>query len=346
MSRAAKDGLIADPDPSVKDAGAVTALAISPDQTYIAVGHAGGTIYLYDLAQPLKPVRTAPALPPHAVRSGRKEGHVAGSRVLHVDFVGKRHTALVSGDEYGRAFWWSLGKVMGVESNDVVRLLGSYEPIPGKGLAAPGEKPRRKPPTLIAATPLPLGTVSHGTDTFTLTALMTQSKLVIVGLKPSPRTWFRKTRPADELCQERLGGAVWLASGGTSRNALKGTAAAQGQDDPLLAYSWGRTIRLLGVQVVPPDTPVDPAAKNPQPNRVEFIEGKTWASDDRISWFDWFGADVRLSYDHRDSADLAPLAGSSSAGHCGRQTATARAVHNVGGGRNIAGRARSRLRQW
>ncbi len=236
-------------------------------------------------------MRTAPALPPHAVRSGRKEGHVVGSRILHVDFVGKRHTAIISGDEYGRAFWWSLGKVMGVESNDVVRLLGSYEPVPGKGVGGGPSDRRRKTPTLIAATPLPLGSTSHGTDTFTLTALMTQSKLVIVGLKPSPRTWFRRARPADEVHKGRLAGAVWLASGGTSRNALKGAASAGNNQDPVVAYSWGRTIRLLRVQVVPSEGPVDPAAKAP-PNRVEFIEGKSWSADSRIHWLDWFGSDV------------------------------------------------------
>ncbi|WVR09179.1 hypothetical protein IAU60_006241 [Kwoniella sp. DSM 27419] len=97
----------------------VTAVTISPDQTYIAVGRASGNVHLYDLARPNQPSRTTLALEPSQVSSGRKEGHLRGSRILHIGFVGARHTSIVSGDEHGRAFWWSLGRVLGVESNDV-----------------------------------------------------------------------------------------------------------------------------------------------------------------------------------------------------------------------------------
>ncbi len=272
-------------DHLAKDAGAVTALAISPDQTYIAVGHSTGSIYLYDILSPQRPVRSAPSLPPTAVRSGRKEGHIVGSRILQVEFVGKRHTAVVSGDEFGRAFWWSLGKVMGVESNDVVRLLGSYDSPDG------GPTPtRRKRPSLLAATPLPFGSQPHPTDTFTLTALMTPSKLLIVGLKPSPRTWFRKIRPSDE--SHMAGGkgvAVWLSAGADK------AASNNRNSDPMLAYSWGRTLRLLSVKVIETLSP-SPGTSIRAPNRVEFVDGKSWQAEEAILGLSWYGPDVSLQF--------------------------------------------------
>lgn len=146
----------------VRTSGSVTAVKISPDQTYVAVGHASGNIYLYDLATPAKPARSALALTLKQVMSGRKEGHLQNSRITHIGFVGKRHTSIVTGDEHGRAFWWSLGRVMGVDSTDVVRMLGSYpETEPTFPPVTTPTYPSKRPTTLFAADTLPLGERPH-----------------------------------------------------------------------------------------------------------------------------------------------------------------------------------------
>ncbi|KAF9037914.1 Golgi CORVET complex core vacuolar protein 8-domain-containing protein [Rhodocollybia butyracea] len=55
--------------------------------------------------------------PPHLqLCLRRKEGHVQGSRIINIGFVAEGHTALISADESGLAFYHSLGKVLFVEA--------------------------------------------------------------------------------------------------------------------------------------------------------------------------------------------------------------------------------------
>ncbi|WVW79050.1 hypothetical protein I302_101013 [Kwoniella bestiolae CBS 10118] len=226
----------------------VTAITISSDQTYVAVGRSSGNIHLYDLSNPSKPARTTLALTLSQVLSGRREGHIQNSSILHIGFVGARHTSVISGDEHGRAFWWSLGRVIGVESNDVVRMLGSYPNADGQS---------RKPTTLFAALPLPLGENPHPVDSLNLSALLTPAKMVIVGMKPSPKTWYRKMR--DNIGGEQgglIGCALWSRS----------------TTEPTLAYSWGRAVRLLHVH-----------GKDPQ-----FEEGKTYEATEPVRSMQWY----------------------------------------------------------
>jgi hypothetical protein len=236
--------------------GMVSCVTISSDQTYIAVGHVTGNIHLYDLASssPIKPARTTLALTLKQVLSGRKEGHLQGSRILHLGFVGKRHTSIISGDEDGRALWSSLGKVVGVESNDVVRMLGSYPPDAKKS-------------TLYAAMPLPLGAQFHTTDDYHLTALLTPGKLVVVGMKPGAKTWYRKMRDVSG----EGGCAAWLRSGEVDEGS-----------DPVLAYSWGQGLRFLRVKV----------GEEP-----EFVQGERYTTQSPIRAMQWYDPNVSFALD-------------------------------------------------
>lgn len=271
--------------------GPVTCVTISSDQTYVAVGHSTGNIYLYEISssttptQLIKPTRTTLALTLKQVLSGRKEGHLQGSRILHIGFVGKRHTSIVSGDEDGRAFWWSLGKVVGVESNDVVRMLGSY-PEPGTS-PSPGRSnyPSKKPTTLFAALPLPLGVRGHGTDGFDLSVLVTPVKLVVVGMKPSARTWFRKMR---DMTGGEMGGVVgcaaWLRAGEVE--------CEEGEDvsDPVLAYSWGTCVRFLRVKIV--SVEIEGSSKSVMEEQPEFVEGRRYDAPGPIRALQWYDQNV------------------------------------------------------
>ena len=179
-------------DDMATPAGAVTALAFSSDHTFLGVGHASGHIYLYDLSRPTRAARHVPPVPLDAVKAGKKEGHLRGSKIVHLGFVGLRHTAIVSGDNKGLGFYHALGKILGVSSNDTLRLLGrypQYEHEEELGLAA------SKRSTIFGLTPLPLGPSPHLADQHHFIALLTPSKMVLVGLKPAARTWYRKVRP-------------------------------------------------------------------------------------------------------------------------------------------------------
>lgn len=294
---------------TARDAGPVTALSISPDYTFIAVGHAGGHIYLYSLASPNPNIPTRTVLPTTlaAVNLGRKEGHLANTRILHLGFVGKRHTAIISGDERGMAFYHSLGRVLGVDSTDVLRILGSYpdrppSPPPTSSPASsnpPPPPPKRKAiTTLFAAAPLPLGPKPHPSDAYQLSALLTPSKLVIVGLKPSPRTWFRRLRVGDGGdTGEQTGSAVWRPT--ESSPSLFSTVGGGREEDqnsanPVLAFSWGNAVRFIHIRVIEPAR-VEGSLKQVDETdirRVEFTEGLRWEAEGSISTLKWVNARV------------------------------------------------------
>jgi hypothetical protein len=275
--------------------GPVTAVTVCPDQTFIGVGHVNGNIFLYDLKTPAKPARTQLALPLRHVLSGRKEGHLQGSRILHIGFVGKRHTSIVTGDEDGRAFWFSLGRVLGVDSNDAVRMLGSYPEkvseaglVPGSPGSGASALHAKRPTTLFAVLPLPLGPTPHTTDPFHFSALLTPVKIVVVGMKPTAKTWFRTMRgEAGGPLGGYVGCAAWLRSGEV-------TAARAGKEgsDPVLAYAWGTSLRFLRVKVVSSPSAKD---KKGEPTRVpEFVEGRRWEAPHAIQSLHWFDADHML----------------------------------------------------
>src|ERR1700733_1456676 len=190
---------------STVDIGPVTTLALSQDHTFLGIGHALGHIYLYDLSKPQTPTRSVPPADFASIAASRKEGHLFGSKIIHLGFVGARHTAIVSADDIGLAFYHSLGKVLFIEANDVIRILGNYpedgfHPITRPPAPQPHRQSRRLPrrnrktSTILGMMALPIATSPHPTDAFNIIALLTPLKLVIVGLKPSPKTRYRRHR--------------------------------------------------------------------------------------------------------------------------------------------------------
>ena len=272
----------------------MTAVRISPDNTFIAVGHATGNIHLYDLANPTKPARTTVALTLKQVLSGRKEGHLQGSRILHLGFIGARHTSIVSGDEHGRAFWWSLGKVVGIESVDVLRMLGSYPEReemtngPANG-QTPGSSPQppqseasnsgKKPTTLFAVTPLPMGKPARPVDELQLAALLTPVKLVIVALKPNARTWYRRLRDSTGGVTGGLTGCVIWKPGSSV--------------DTTLAYSWGNVVRFLRVRLKAQNQARTVAIQDEKPDTPIFSEDGSYQSGGPVMALQWY--DDRVS---------------------------------------------------
>lgn len=352
-------------DAVVRDAGAVSALSISHDHTFVAVGHIMGHIYLYDLAKPSQPNRTVRPTSWKLVQEGRAEGHLLGNKIIHVDFIGLRHTAIVSADETGMAFYHALGQVLGLASTDVIRILGKYPdsgmicapetPLinsnvmvgPPNGAASHGRhfsdvsvhslsiggpKPR-KPTNIFGALPLPLGPTPHSTDHHGLVALLTSSKLIIVALKPTPRTCWRCFRNVSDSNQAGLIGSLsWFPSatvkdplGSKSNHRLKqddsdlksSTSRKRGNQleqtshgigmDPLLAFSWSKTIRF--VTIITDHTTGSPPSSytgdhltkesflkgfnrrlDGSFSNLRFVEGKSWCCHSNvlaIQWLSW-----------------------------------------------------------
>ncbi|KAG8879103.1 Vacuolar protein sorting-associated protein 8 [Tulasnella sp. 331] len=360
---------------TTKSLGAVTALALSYDHTFVAVGHASGHINLYELSHPQTPARSVPPTTLSAVSSGRKEGHLSGTPITSIGFVGLRHTAIVSADDSGLAFYHSLGKVLFVEANDVLRILGKYPEEAPPALAAlspeldvPSTLKRapsgssdktvtpisngptdgayfttqvasRPPTAILAMAPLPLGTSPDPTDTYQLVALLTPIKLVIVGLKPTPRTWFRKHRESSTVVastpQIEQPGARWQGclawfpsmvtnsdgEGGTSdknKDTAKSITTQQGDSQikppsvPMLAYSWEEKLRILEareeiVQQMTEDTKLGGGKKKAiKVGQVIMKELIFWDASGAIMGVQWLNVQqlLALTTEHLEVYDI------------------------------------------
>lgn len=246
------------------------------------------------------------------VSTGRKEGHLSDSRILHLGFIGARHTAIVSSDEKGLAFYHSLGKVLMLASTDIIRMLGRYpdsnspaaSPRP-PGSSVDDDRARanrsKKPSTILDMAPLPLGPAPHSSDFHSLVALLTPTKLVVVGLKPTPRTWWRAQPAKDGVEAGAEPGNDYSTSGVLSwwpsmtrdgaappkaASSGKERLAADNGEDPWLAFAWGRRVRLVRVK--------QGAKSADQGLDVDFAEERSFESEHRVLGLRWYSARVSL----------------------------------------------------
>jgi len=295
--------------------GAVTSLALSHDHTWVASGHASGHVRVFDLNKPGTPARVVLPTSPTAVRNGRREGHFPGTAITSIGFVAGRHTAIVTADETGLAFYHSLGKVLFVDATDVIRMLGKYpEDVPPEsnpqGGIGPGPMPfrrrrERKANVILAMAPLPLGTCPHRTDGYNLVAMVTPVKLVIVGLKPKPTTWYRRLRQDNEERGPRdrwKGTLAWFPSveDPSSPSESPPSKSRSKQEPrgtmPMLIFSWGSQFHLIRVS----EKKVIQSVKNAKTGKVSEVEFgaiaieevSAWAVDEVVLAVRWLSANV------------------------------------------------------
>ncbi|KAG5648482.1 hypothetical protein DXG03_003093 [Asterophora parasitica] len=314
--------------PSVKTVGAVTALALSHDHTYVASGHATGHIQLFDLKKPTTPARLVPPTSLAAVASGRKEGHIQGSRIVSIGFVAGRHTAIVSSDDHGLAFSHSLGKMIFVEAPDILRILGQYQPE-GISQVTPSSQsaldtsihqPRKSRYTILETMPLPLGTSPHATDPYNVIAMLTPTKLVVVGLKPTPRTWFKCPREpsgsgASSRSKSKMRGTLaWFPS--VLRPSSKSDVAVNGNysnggstpTTPMLVYTWANTLHLIRVD----ESRTREISRNTRTGkegeievgRIFYEDVSHWSAEDNILSTQWLNANVVIEFVNFDGLSL------------------------------------------
>ncbi|GAC97483.1 hypothetical protein PHSY_005069 [Pseudozyma hubeiensis SY62] len=243
---------------------AVTALAFSSDHSFLGVGHASGNVFLYDLSNPTRAARHVPPVPLSSVKSGKKEGHLSGSAIVHIGFIGLRHTAIVTADSKGLAFYHALGKILGVSSNDTLRLLGKYPQYEHEDELGLGDAKKRN--TIFQLSPLPLGSRQHAADDTSFIAMITPTKMVLVGLKPSPRTWYRKVNRAQsaekqsvaaivqDQSEQEPGCLAWYPA------STETDGKRRRQTNPILAFSFGPTLHLLRLKVKKVEQRPDPRA--------------------------------------------------------------------------------------
>ncbi|KAF2403859.1 hypothetical protein EJ06DRAFT_579783 [Trichodelitschia bisporula] len=260
------------------ESGSVTSLAISADNSTIATGHASGHIFTWEVARPAKPFLHIPPLDRATLDQRRHDGHVAGVPIVHVGFLGIRHTALVSADEGGMGFSHLATRGLGAVARNVktTRILGRY-PIHILNDKA------RKASSVLAFAPLPLGNVEQPTDTLGLTALLTPYLLVIVSTTPIAETQFKTSRPKDVAPHSALSGCLaWFPA-----VKLKAPPVESSQQVSLtkLAYCWSNILTILDVHA-------DLAAEKDKPPTLHFKPRSRWRNDEAIVAIQWLSRSV------------------------------------------------------
>lgn len=215
-------------------------------------------------------------------QSQHADGHVADRAILHIGFLGTRHTALVSADSGGMAFSHLATRGLGPVTRTIksTRLLGRYPS------ADPQAERSRKPSSVLAFSPLPLGNVEQETDNMGLTALLTPYLLVIVSTTPIAQTQHKSARPKDVSPHSTLSGCLaWFPAvklKGSNKDSEKQAS------DTKLVYCWSNVLTVLDVKVLPQD---DPADKN-KPAKLEFNARSRWWAEEAIVAVQWLGRSV------------------------------------------------------
>jgi hypothetical protein len=161
--------------------GTVTSMTLSLDSTHIAAGYDSGDVLIWDLKYTTRP---KVHIEPLKEITDVSDGHIKGSAIKSLTFIGKRHTVLVSTDVNGMVMYHQCNRgVLGFTVN-TRRILGKYEDIEPMKLSS-----------ILACAALPLGTYVQYTDKLGFVAVMSTSSLLILSTTNSVKTQFKTGRP-------------------------------------------------------------------------------------------------------------------------------------------------------
>ncbi|KAF1936745.1 hypothetical protein EJ02DRAFT_479210 [Clathrospora elynae] len=269
------------PGTQAVECGAITALAISADHSTIAGGHATGHIFTWELAKPAKPFLNIPPQDRASLENRKSDGHVSGVAILHLGFLGTRHTALVSADDAGMAFSHLATRGLGALARTVkiTRILGRY-PLSATSV----EKPR-KPSSVLAFAPLPLGNVEQPTDDMGLTALLTPYLLVIVSTTPVAQTQHKAPRPKDVEPHSALSACLaWFPAVKLKTPSSDSNIAVS---KTKLVYCWSNVLTILDIESI-----VAPPLEKEKPTELRFRPRSRWKAEEAIVTVQWLSRSV------------------------------------------------------
>jgi len=264
------------------ECGGITSLAISADHSTIASGHANGSIFTWDVSRPARPFLHIPPLDKLQLVNRKDDGHMVDTAVLHVGFLGTRHTALVSADDNGMAFSHLATRGMGTVGRVVksTRILGRYPET------SPSTSTIRKPSSVLAFSPLPLGNIEQPTDDLGLTALLTPYLLVVVSTTPIAQTQFKLSRSKDVAAYSAMTGCLaWFPSVEMKSPTSVFTNTVSRTK---LVYCWSNILSTLEIEV---SEVTDSIEENKGPN-LRFQPHGGWQSDEPILAVQWISKSV------------------------------------------------------
>ncbi|KAL6715961.1 Vacuolar protein sorting-associated protein 8 [Lecanora helva] len=262
------------------ESGPVTSISISADHSTIAAGHASGSIFTWEITKSAKPFLHIP--PIDKSRNPNSDGHVSNVAILHIGFLGMRHTALASADDHGMAFSHLATRGMGVVARSVktTRILGRY---PEK--VAPTMR-QKKPSSVLSFSPLPLGNAEHSTDTLGLVALLTPYLLVIVSTTPIAQTQYKAPRPKEVAAHGAMTAALaWFPS---VKLKAKDPTTSGNSSQVKLVYCWSNILTVLEILEVESST--DTGSEGPP--SLQFKPRSRWKAEEAIVGVQWLGRSV------------------------------------------------------
>ncbi|KAJ5245902.1 hypothetical protein N7468_000885 [Penicillium chermesinum] len=258
--------------------GPVTSLAISADHSTVAGGHGLGDIFTWEIARPARPFLHIPPLPANQLELRTSDSHIEGAAIIHIGFLGTRRTALVSADTKGMAFSHLATRGMGSVGRTVktTRILGRYPQTTIEEIRP------RKPSSVLAFSPLPLGNVEQPSDSLGLVAMLTPYLLVIVSTTPVAQTQHKAPRPKEVPAHSAMTGALaWFPA-----IRLKGKDSQT--SNTKLVYCWSNVLTVLEVTEAETD---EPGNRDRPPNLV-FRARSRWKADEAIVAVQWLSRSV------------------------------------------------------
>jgi hypothetical protein len=159
------------------------------------------------------------------------------------------------------------------------RILGRY-PLSPKSQ----EKPK-KPSSVLAFAPLPLGNVEQPTDDMGLTALLTPYLLVIVSTTPLAQTQHKAPRPKEIAPHSALSGCLaWFPAVKLKNPAGDPTTAVS---KTKLVYCWSNILTILDIDCI-----VAPPTEREKPTELQFRPRSRWRADEAIVAVQWLSRSV------------------------------------------------------
>ncbi|KAJ0421847.1 Golgi CORVET complex core vacuolar protein 8-domain-containing protein [Aspergillus carlsbadensis] len=269
------------PGTKAVECGAIQSLALSADHSTVAGGHDSGDIFTWEISRPARPFLHIQPIPASQIETSTSDGHIARSPVIHLGFLGTRRTALVSADKRGMAFSHLATRGMGAMGRTVktTRVLGRYPQPTTVDAVRP-----RKPSSVLAFSPLPLGNIEQTYDSLGLVAMLTPYLLVIVSTTPVAQTQHKSARPKEVVAAHgaMTGALAWFPA-----IKLKGKDSETSKTK--LVYCWSNVLTVMDVsEVVETDEP----SKRDRPPSLEFRPRCRWRADEAIVAVQWLSRSV------------------------------------------------------
>ncbi|CDK29934.1 unnamed protein product [Kuraishia capsulata CBS 1993] len=242
--------------PVASQIGQVVSVQLSADTTFLAAGYSSGTILLWQLSKPSRPALIIKPQQP----GSNGDGHKENSAVLQIQFLGKRHTGLISSDSHGELVYHNgYSNLLGLQCNS--RSIISGESTSNESI-------------ILQCSVLPLGTSIQPTDGTGVVALCTVSSVVVMSTHPYVRIHAKIKRPqSSSLDLKPTACVAWLP-------ALR---EANGQSSrALLAYCFSKTLHVVELAT---ETFVDKEGHDSLDLRLEHH--RRWEGQEAIVSVNW-----------------------------------------------------------